>query len=111
MLHKSIVDEDWRIFHIFGILAIESTTVSSEVEQPAWVETWARRIEALGLSSLAFSLIEIARPFGLLGSQALLMAQPLVTGIANDTTIERISALLDDPELLERLQVCLEGKG
>ncbi len=85
--------------------------MSSKVEQPAWVETWARRIEALGLSPVVLPLIEMARAYGLLGNQALLMAQPLVTGIANDATIERVSALLDDPELLERLQLHLEGKG
>jgi len=85
--------------------------VSSQVEQPAWVETWARRIEALGLSPVALSLVEMARAYGFLGSQALLVAQPLVTGIAGDATLERISALLDDPELLEWLQSRLEGKG
>lgn len=81
------------------------------MEQPAWIETWARRIEALGLSSVALALIETARALGILGNHALLMAQPLVTGIANDVTLERVSALLDDPELLERLQSHLEGKG
>ena len=85
--------------------------MSSQVEQPAWVEAWARRIEALGLSPVALALIETARALGLLGSQVLLVAQPLVTGITNDATLERISALLDDPELLDQLQLHLEGKG
>ncbi|MFQ6100962.1 MAG: hypothetical protein ACE5OS_06965 [Anaerolineae bacterium] len=84
--------------------------MSSEAEQSAWVETWARRLEALGLSPVALPLIEVARAFGFLGSQALLMAQPLVAGIANDAMLERISALLDNPELLEQLKVCLEGE-
>lgn len=110
IVYRGITDGNWRIFHIFGILAIESTTVSSEAEQSAWVETWARRLEALGLSPVALPLIEVARAFGFLGSQALLMAQPLVAGIANDAMLERISALLDNPELLEQLKVCLEGE-
>ncbi len=90
--------------------------MNSEAEQLvalrplAWVETWARRIEALGLSSMVLPLIEIAHAFGFLGSHVLLMAQPLMSGIVNDTTLEQISALLDSPELLEHLEMCLEGK-
>jgi len=85
--------------------------VSSEPGQQAWVETWARRIEALGLSSVALSSLELASTFGFLGSQALLMTQPLIAGIVNDTAVERAVALLDSPELLEQLKRCLEGEG
>ncbi len=109
-LYKTIADESWRFLHIFGILALEGPTVSSEAEQQAWVETWARRIDALGLSSVTLSLLETARAFGFLGSQALLMAQPLVTDLVNDTTVERAVTLLDSPELLERLRAYLEGE-
>jgi hypothetical protein len=84
--------------------------MNSETEQQMWVETWARRIEALGLSPVALPLIEIAHAFGFLGSQALLMTQPLVTGIVNDATLEQATALLDSPELLDQLRVRLEGK-
>jgi len=84
--------------------------VSSEAERPAWIETWARRIETLGLSSVAIPLIEVTHAFGLVGSQVLLIAQPLVTTVINDGTLKRISALLDDPKLLEQLQVRLERK-
>jgi len=77
-------------------------------EQQMWVETWARRIESQGLSPVALLLLETARAFGFLGSQALLMAQPLMTGILNDSTIEQTIALLENPELLEQLKVCLE---
>jgi len=84
--------------------------VSSETEQQVWVETWARHIEALGLSPVALSLLEIAHAFGFLGSQALLMTQPLVAGIVNDTILETAMALLDSPELLDRLRVSLEGE-
>jgi len=55
-------------------------------------------------------LLDIAHAFGFLGSQALLMAQPLMTGIVNETTIERTVALLDSSERLARLKVCLEGE-
>ena len=79
------------------------------MEQQAWIETWVRRIETLGLSPVALALLEIAHAFGFLGSQVLLVAQPLVTGIVNDTTLERAVDLLESPEMLERFRVCLEG--
>ena len=72
------------------------------------METWARRIETLGLSPVALALVEIVHAFGFLGSQALFMVQPLVTGIVNDLTLERTATLLDSPELLDRLRGCLE---
>jgi len=84
------------------------TRVKSELEQPAWVETWARRIQALNLSPVVLSLIEIARPFGFLGSQVLVAAQPLMTGIADDEQLGQILALLDNPETWEWLKTCLE---
>jgi hypothetical protein len=84
--------------------------VSSEAEQQAWVKGWARRIEALNLSPVMLSLLEIARPFGLLGGQALLLAQPLLNGIVSETTVERIAILLNDPDLLEQLKMRLEGE-
>jgi len=85
--------------------------VSREVEQQVWVETWGRRIEALGLSPVVLLLLETAHAFGFLGSQVLLMTQPLVTGIVNETMLERTVDLLDSPELLNQLRACLEGEG
>lgn len=38
------------------------------------------------------------------------MAQPLLTGIVNATTLERTVALLDSPDLLDQFRVCLEGE-
>ncbi len=83
--------------------------MSGETEQQAWIESWARRIDALGLSPVVLALSEVARAFGFLGSQALLMAQPLANGMICDTAVERAAALLESPELLERLEACLEG--
>lgn len=83
--------------------------MSRDTEQQAWIETWARHIEILGLSPVALALLEIAHTFGFLGSQVLLVAQPLMTGIVSDTTLERALDLLESPEMLERFRVCLEG--
>ena len=83
--------------------------MNSEVEQLIWVENWAGHIKAKGLSPLALALIEIARPFGFIGSQALLMAQPLLNGVIDDNVLEHTTGLLDNPDLLDRLTTCLEG--
>ena len=83
--------------------------MNSEAEQLDWVDKLARRIEQRGASSLALLLVEITRPFGFLGSQAILMAQPLLTGIIDNTTVEQVTVLLDNPELLNRLSATLEG--
>ncbi|MDY7077123.1 MAG: hypothetical protein SXV54_09390 [Chloroflexota bacterium] len=82
--------------------------MNNDTQQRAWVKTWARRIKALGLSSVALSLLEIAHAFGFLGSQALLITQPLAAGIVNDSTLEQTLALLDSPELQEQLKLYLE---
>lgn len=82
--------------------------MSSEPDEQVWIETWARRIETLGLSPVIPLLLELVRAFGFLGSQALVLAQPLMTGIVSETTLERTAALLDSPELLERLRARLE---
>jgi hypothetical protein len=83
--------------------------VNSEAEQLDWVDKLAGRIEQRGASSLALLLIASARPFGFLGSQALLMTQPLLTGIIDNTAVEQAAILLDNPELLNRLSATLEG--
>jgi len=82
--------------------------MKSELEQPAWVEAWARRIKASNLSPAALLLIEAARPFRFLGSQALIAAQPLMAGVANGARIGQILALLDDSDTLELLKTRLE---
>ncbi len=82
--------------------------MSRETEQQVWVEAWARRIDALGLTSIVLPLVDLAHTFGFLSSQALLIAQPLASGIVNNTTIERAVTLLDSPELLGQLKTCLE---
>ena len=88
--------------------------MSSEAEQQTWVKGWARRIETFDLSPVALPLLEITQEitqaFGFLGSQALFIAQPLLSGIVNETTVERVATLLNDPTLLEQLKMRLEGE-
>ena len=79
------------------------------MKHPAWIETWGRRIAALHLTPIALVLINIVRPFGFLGSQALVMAQPLLAGMTDDRFAQAM-ALLDDPEMLRHLEMYLEGE-
>ena len=112
--HETVVEQSWRFRHIFGILAIEDPGVSGEAEQQTWIKEWARRIETLALSPVALPLLEITQEitqaFGFLGSQALFIAQPLLSGIVSETTVERVATLLNDPGLLEQLKMRLEGE-
>jgi hypothetical protein len=84
--------------------------LNGEIDWGTWIEEWAKRIEALGLSPLALALLHVAQAFGFLGSQALLIVQPLATGVVSETTFERTVALLESPELLGELRARLEGE-
>lgn len=84
--------------------------MNGEIEQEAWSQALASRIKALGLSSAALALIEIARPLRFLGSQILLLAHPLLAGLISNATVEHTLTLLDDPDALERLISRLEGE-
>lgn len=85
--------------------------MDEDVEQSAWIETWAERIEALGLSPIALLLLGSVRAFRELGCQAFLMARPLLSGIADDGLLEQVASLLGQPELLDRLVAHLEKGG
>jgi hypothetical protein len=83
-----------------------------EMEQQGWVEAWARRIEALGLTSLVLPFIDTAQALGFLGSQALVLTQPLAAGFVSDEALEKAMTLLNDPGLLEQLRSSLsKGEG
>ncbi len=85
--------------------------MKKEEEQTAWVADWARQITASGLSPIAAPLLDVAQTFGFLGSQMLLLMQPLATYLTTESALpsalDRITTLLDDPELLNLLQVHL----
>jgi hypothetical protein len=84
--------------------------MSSEVTSEAWVEDWAGRIRALGFSPGVLFLVEMARALGTLGSHAVLLVEPLVAGIVDQVTMNRLTALLEEKELLDRLELSLRGE-
>ena len=65
-----------------------------------WLTALSRRIEAAGLSSLMLPMLGVVRTFRLLGSQALLMAQPLLRGIVDDAAVEMGVSLLEGTDPL-----------
>jgi len=80
------------------------------IGRQVWIETWFTRIEGLGLSSLVFPILELARAFGCLGSQTLLLVQPFVTGIISDATFSKTVEILEDPEFHQQLTDYVESK-
>jgi len=85
--------------------------MDADPSRATWIEEWARRIEASGLSSIVLLLLDGLRAFRYLWSQALLIGRPLLGDIADSETLERFALLFDQPELLERLATCLEKRG
>jgi hypothetical protein len=73
-------------------------------------EAWARRIKTLGLSSLALLLLDVAGGLGVLGSHALLMIQPLASGIVDDAVMERTIAFLSSPDSIRGFKRRLSGE-
>ncbi len=84
--------------------------MSNETEQSMWVERWASCIETLNISSAVLPLLDLARPFGFLGSQLFHVVQPLLIGLVDDLTIEQVTTLMNSPRLQRQLRMHLEGE-
>jgi len=67
------------------------------------IEEAAQRIEALGLTAPAILLLEAHKPLGFLGSQALIVLQPLLGFAINVKTSQEYSALLEQSDSVELL--------
>jgi hypothetical protein len=81
-----------------------------EAAQEQWLDQWAERIHHSGLSVVALPLLEIGRGLGFLASQALLLTQPVLTGLVDKDNISRFVALLEDPAALDGLIDRIEQK-
>ena len=71
---------------------------------------WAERLQRWGLSGLAPILIDMLRPFGFIGSQAIQMAAPVLTTYLDPAKLADLSALLEDPDRLQQLVKTLEDE-
>ncbi len=72
------------------------------------IETLARRIENMGLTTPAVLMLEAHKPLSFLGSQAVLVAQPLLSLVFDPSTSMDYARLLEDRSNIERLIQRLE---
>ena len=75
------------------------------------IDDWAARLERWGLTPVAPFLLETLRPLGFIGSQAMLIGQPLLTLFMDASSIEQVSSLLDDPDALGQIERRLTDTG
>ena len=69
----------------------------------------AQSIAARGWTTPVVLALELLKPFGFLGSQAWLLAEPLL-GCRGRTLGRRYAMLVEDRSNIERLIECLEGE-
>ena len=73
------------------------------------VVMWAARLQNWGLGGLAPLAIDILRPFGFLGAQALYLLSPVLTAFSSPAQIDQLAALLESPDALDRLSDTLSS--
>ena len=80
----------------------------STERRDALIEALAQRIESMGLAAPAVLLLEAHKPLSFLGSQALLVLQPLLAFAFGASTSAEYAVLLEEPSNVERLIQRLE---
>lgn len=74
------------------------------------VERLVQRIERWRLASPALAVLEAARPFSFIASQGLLLCQPLLSLVYDESQIAGYADLFADRSNLEQLIRCLEAR-
>ena len=69
---------------------------------------WVDRLHQWGLAGVASVLIDTLRPLGFFGSQAIIMASPILTTFVEPDRLEQLSSLLEDPDRLQQLSRLLD---
>ena len=64
---------------------------------------WIDRLQHWGLGGVASTLIDVLRPLGFFGSQAISLASPLLTTFVDPGRLDRLADLLEDPDRLTQL--------
>ncbi|HZY44855.1 MAG TPA: hypothetical protein VFF70_08915 [Anaerolineae bacterium] len=64
---------------------------------------WIDRLQQWGLGGVASTLIDVLRPLGFFGSQAISMASPVLTTFVDPDRLDRLAGLLEDPDRLTQL--------
>jgi hypothetical protein len=81
-----------------------------KANQEKWLDQWAERIHHSGLSVVVLPLLEVCQGLGFLAGQTLLLAQPVLAGLIDETSIDRYVTFLEDPTSLESLIERVERK-
>jgi hypothetical protein len=79
-------------------------------KREAIVERLAARIEDWGLEAPAVLLLEANKPFSFLGSQMLLLCQPLFRAFGRDQSISEWAEALEDRSTVEQIIQRLEAR-
>ena len=74
-------------------------------------QIWIDRFQRWGLSAVAPMLLDVLRPLGLVGSQLIIMAKPVLTSFVSAAQIDQFTDLIEDPDRLARLRQALEAGG
>ena len=80
------------------------------MESTSFVEQVAQKINTLGLTTPAILLLEAHKPLAFIGSQALLVAQPMLDIFLPQHLVRHTAELLADSHQLEQLITSLELK-
>jgi hypothetical protein len=68
-----------------------------------FINRLAERISGAGLGPVAIFMLELQKPLSFIGSQAVLLGQPLLDSFLPSGTTSQLAALLADRDHLERL--------
>ena len=74
-------------------------------------QIWIERLQRWGLSGAAPVLLDVIGPLGLVGSQLIIMAKPVLTSFVSAAGIDQFTALIEDPDRLARLRRAIEAEG
>lgn len=89
-------------------MATEEPDTLSEERRDELLDTIAQRIRGMGLATSAILMLEAHKPLSFLGSQVILILQPLLGFAFDDQTTRAAVALLEDRANVERLISRLE---
>ena len=77
--------------------------------EPAFIDKVTERIHELGLATPAILLLEAHKPLAFIGSQLVLVAQPVLDIFLPQNMIRNTADLLADPDQLDQLIARLES--
>ena len=97
---------EWKSKNDYAILAAMSALPDDRRE--ALIERVSAQLVAWNLREPAIALLEMHAPLAFLGSQMLLVAQPLLGIFTGDAMAQDLALLLEDPQNIERLVAHLE---